>query len=116
MGQAAVRGAAHVVVTSDNPRSEDPAHILAQVLAGARQSQAAAATRSLQAIEDRRAAIVHAVSQAVPEDVVLIAGKGHEQTQEIAGVKHPFCDVTEAMAALQARGAAPSGVATEARP
>jgi UDP-N-acetylmuramoyl-L-alanyl-D-glutamate--2,6-diaminopimelate ligase len=116
MGQSAVRGAAHVVVTSDNPRSEDPARILAQVMAGAQQTPVIAATRTLQAIEDRRAAIVHAVCQAAPEDAVLIAGKGHEQTQEIAGVKHPFCDVTEAMAALQARGAAPSGVATEARP
>ena len=116
MGQAAVRGAAHVVVTSDNPRSEDPAHILAQVMAGARQSQAAAATRSLQAIEDRRAAIVHAVRQAAPEDVVLIAGKGHEQTQEIAGVKHPFCDVAEATAALQARPAGASSQAVGAQP
>jgi UDP-N-acetylmuramoyl-L-alanyl-D-glutamate--2,6-diaminopimelate ligase len=116
MGQAAVRGAAHVVVTSDNPRSEDPARILAQVMAGARQSQAAAATRSLQAIEDRREAIVHAVRQAAPEDVVLIAGKGHEQTQESAGVKHPFCDVAEATAALQARPAGASSQATGARP
>ena len=116
MGQAAVRGAAHVVVTSDNPRSEDPARILAQVMAGARQSQAAAATRSLQAIEDRRAAIVHAVRQAAPEDVVLIAGKGHEQTQEIAGVKHPFCDVAEATAALQARPAGASSQAVGAQP
>ena len=116
MGQAAVRGAAHVVVTSDNPRSEDPAHILAQVMAGARQSQAAAATRSLQAIEDRRAAIVHAVRQAAPEDVVLIAGKGHEQTQEIAGVKHPFCDLAEATAALQARPAGASSQAVGAQP
>jgi UDP-N-acetylmuramoyl-L-alanyl-D-glutamate--2,6-diaminopimelate ligase len=116
MGQAAVRGAAHVVVTSDNPRSEDPARILAQVMAGARQSQAAAATRSLQAIEDRCAAIVHAVRQAAPEDVVLIAGKGHEQTQEIAGVKHPFCDVAEATAALQARPAGASSQAVGAQP
>jgi UDP-N-acetylmuramyl-tripeptide synthetase len=116
MGQAAVRGAAHVVVTSDNPRSEDPARILAQVMAGARQSQAAAATRSLQAIEDRREAIVHAVRQAAPEDVVLIAGKGHEQTQEIAGVKHPFCDVAEATAALQARPAGASSQAVGAQP
>jgi UDP-N-acetylmuramoyl-L-alanyl-D-glutamate--2,6-diaminopimelate ligase len=116
MGQAAVRGAAHVVVTSDNPRSEDPAHILAQVMAGARQSQAAAATRSLRAIEDRREAIVHAVRQAAPEDVVLIAGKGHEQTQEIAGVKHPFCDVAEATAALQARPAGASSQAVGAQP
>lgn len=116
MGQAAVRGAAHVVVTSDNPRSEDPARILAQVMAGARQSQAAAATCSLQAIEDRREAIVHAVRQAAPEDVVLIAGKGHEQTQEIAGVKHPFCDVAEATAALQARPAGASSQAVGAQP
>jgi UDP-N-acetylmuramoyl-L-alanyl-D-glutamate--2,6-diaminopimelate ligase len=116
MGQAAVRGAAHVVVTSDNPRSEDPARILAQVMAGARQSQASAATRSLQAIEDRREAIVHAVRQAAPEDVVLIAGKGHEQTQDIAGVKHPFCDVAEATAALQARPEGASSQATGARP
>ena len=116
MGQAAVRGAAHVVVTSDNPRSEDPAHILAQVMAGARQSQAAAVAHSPQAIEDRRAAIVHAVRQAAPEDVVLIAGKGHEQTQEIAGVKHPFCDVAEATAALQARPAGASSQAVGAQP
>jgi UDP-N-acetylmuramoyl-L-alanyl-D-glutamate--2,6-diaminopimelate ligase len=116
MGQSAVSGAAHVVVTSDNPRSEDPARILAQVMAGAQQAPVIAATRTLQAIDDRRAAIVHAVCQAAPEDVVLIAGKGHEQTQEIAGVKHPFCDVTEATAALRARGAAPAAVPTEARP
>ena len=116
MGQAAVRGAAHVVVTSDNPRSEDPARILAQVLAGARQSQGAAVTHSLQAIEDRRAAIAHAVGQAAPEDVVLIAGKGHEQTQEIAGVKHPFCDVTEATAALQARRASATAQPVGAQP
>ncbi|MFY8084611.1 MAG: UDP-N-acetylmuramoyl-L-alanyl-D-glutamate--2,6-diaminopimelate ligase [Rubrivivax sp.] len=122
MGQSAVRGAAHVVVTSDNPRSEDPARILAQVMAGAQQAPVIAATRSLQAIEDRRAAIVHAVCQAAPEDVVLIAGKGHEQTQEIAGVKHPFCDVAEATAALHSRGAAQAAPAPhepqvrEARP
>jgi UDP-N-acetylmuramoyl-L-alanyl-D-glutamate--2,6-diaminopimelate ligase len=116
MGQAAVRGAAHVVVTSDNPRSEDPAHILAQVLAGARQMPVAAGPHSLQAIEDRRAAIAHAVRQAAPEDVVLIAGKGHEQTQEIAGVKHPFCDVTEATAALLARRAAAPSQRVGAQP
>jgi UDP-N-acetylmuramoyl-L-alanyl-D-glutamate--2,6-diaminopimelate ligase len=55
------------------------------------------------------------VDRAAPGDVVLIAGKGHEQTQEIAGVKHPFCDVAEATAALRARGAASAGLATEAR-
>jgi UDP-N-acetylmuramoyl-L-alanyl-D-glutamate--2,6-diaminopimelate ligase len=115
MGQAAVRGAAQVVVTSDNPRSEDPADIVAQVMAGARSSPAAGGPRSVQSIVDRRAAIVHAVDRAAPGDVVLIAGKGHEQTQEIAGVKHPFCDVAEATAALWARGAASAGLATEAR-
>jgi UDP-N-acetylmuramoyl-L-alanyl-D-glutamate--2,6-diaminopimelate ligase len=115
MGQAAVRGAAQVVVTSDNPRSEDPADIVAQVMAGARSSPEAGGMGSVQSIVDRRAAIVHAVDRAAPGDVVLIAGKGHEQTQEIAGVKHPFCDVAEATAALRARGAASAGLATEAR-
>jgi len=119
MGRVAAQGAAHTVVTSDNPRSEDPARILAQVMEGAReQLQAARAANveaahqttgsvSLTALADRRAAIQHAVGQAAPADVVLIAGKGHEQTQEIAGQKHPFCDVAEAAAALAQR---PDGV------
>ncbi len=100
MGRVAAQGAAHTVVTSDNPRSEDPARILAQVMEGARQ---AASSGSLTALEDRRAAIQHAVRHAGAADVVLIAGKGHEQTQEIAGQKHPFCDVAEAAAALTQR-------------
>ena len=123
MGQAAVHGSAHVVVTSDNPRSEAPAGILAQVMAGAHQAAVrlpgpaagqptgqpaaepagSAKPHSLIAIEDRRAALVHAVRAAAPADVVLIAGKGHEQTQEIAGVKHPFSDAAEARAALALR-------------
>ncbi|MEI6027518.1 MAG: UDP-N-acetylmuramoyl-L-alanyl-D-glutamate--2,6-diaminopimelate ligase [Betaproteobacteria bacterium] len=123
MGQAAVHGAAHVVVTSDNPRSEAPARILAQVMAGARQAAArlpvpeaspaagqpaaeradSTKQRCLIAIEDRRAALVYAVRGATLADVVLIAGKGHEQTQEIAGVKHPFSDVAEGLAALALR-------------
>jgi UDP-N-acetylmuramyl-tripeptide synthetase len=115
MGRVAAQGAAHTVVTSDNPRSEDPARILAQVMEGAReQLQAARAANveaahqttgsvSLTALEDRRAAIQHAVRHAGAADVVLIAGKGHEQTQEIAGQKHPFCDVAEAAAALAQR-------------
>jgi UDP-N-acetylmuramoyl-L-alanyl-D-glutamate--2,6-diaminopimelate ligase len=115
MGRVAAQGAAHTVVTSDNPRSEDPARILAQVMEGAReQLQAARAANveaahqttgsvSLTALADRRAAIQHAVRHAAPADVVLIAGKGHEQTQEIAGQKHPFCDVAEAAAALAQR-------------
>jgi UDP-N-acetylmuramoyl-L-alanyl-D-glutamate--2,6-diaminopimelate ligase len=119
MGRVAVQGAAHTVVTSDNPRSEDPARILAQVMEGAREHLQAAretaresnpkaaleavAPLSLTALADRRAAIQHAVWRAAPADVVLIAGKGHEQTQEIAGQKHPFCDVAEAAAALAQR-------------
>lgn len=100
MGRVAAQGAAHTVVTSDNPRSEDPARILAQVMEGARQSANAG---SLTALADRRAAIQYAVRHAGAADVVLIAGKGHEQTQEIAGQKYPFCDVAEAAAALAQR-------------
>ncbi|HJW12966.1 MAG TPA: UDP-N-acetylmuramoyl-L-alanyl-D-glutamate--2,6-diaminopimelate ligase, partial [Albitalea sp.] len=57
-------------------------------------------------IEDRRAAIAHAVQSADARDVILVAGKGHEDYQEIAGVKQPFSDVTEAAAVLARRGAA----------
>ena len=99
MGAVAQRHAQHTVVTSDNPRHEEPAGILAAVVAGM--------TGGLppRVIEDRRQAIHWAVQQAQPGDVVLIAGKGHEDYQEIAGVRHPFDDVVEARAALQARAA-----------
>ena len=97
MGAIAEREADHVVVTSDNPRHETPAEILKQIAAGMARPDRAAV------IEDRRAAIVQAVQQAQPHDVILIAGKGHEAEQEIAGVKHPFSDVTEAQAALAGR-------------
>lgn len=117
MGRVAVEGASHVVVTSDNPRSEPPGDILAQVMAGAQQAtRSGDATHSLVALEDRREAIVHAVRAAQPTDVVLIAGKGHEQTQEIAGEKQPFSDVEEALAALARRpGAATVAAAGGAR-
>jgi UDP-N-acetylmuramoyl-L-alanyl-D-glutamate--2,6-diaminopimelate ligase len=99
MGAIAQRQAQKVVVTSDNPRDEVPGAIIAAVLAGMTEMA------TTQVIEDRRAAIAHAVSQAQPNDVVLIAGKGHEDYQEIAGVRHPFDDVVVARAALQARAA-----------
>ncbi len=99
MGAIAQRQAQQVVVTSDNPRDEAPGAIIAAVVAGMAGSSAP------ELIEDRRAAIVHAVSQAQSNDVVLIAGKGHEDYQEIAGVRQPFDDVVEARAALQARAA-----------
>ena len=77
--------------------TEAPAAILAAVVAGM------AAAPAPQVIEDRRAAIAWAIQQAQPNDVVLIAGKGHEDYQEVAGVRLPFDDAVEARAALQAR-------------
>jgi len=96
MGGIAERLADRVVVTSDNPRDEEPGHILRQIVEGMAQPLRA------QVIEDRRLAIAHALHQADPRDVVLIAGKGHEAEQEIAGVKHPFSDLLEAQAVLGA--------------
>jgi UDP-N-acetylmuramoyl-L-alanyl-D-glutamate--2,6-diaminopimelate ligase len=95
MGAIATRDADHVVLTSDNPRDEVPGLILAQILAGATGHD------EIDVIEDRRAAIRGAVQAAAPGDVVLIAGKGHEDYQEIAGVRRP--DVDEATAALRQR-------------
>jgi UDP-N-acetylmuramyl-tripeptide synthetase len=101
MGAVAQQQADRVVVTSDNPRSEDPAAILHQILQGT------IASSVVRAEPDRAAAIAQAVAEAAPEDVVLIAGKGHENTQESAGVRMPFSDMAHAQNALQARGAIP---------
>jgi UDP-N-acetylmuramoyl-L-alanyl-D-glutamate--2,6-diaminopimelate ligase len=99
MGEAASRLADHVIVTSDNPRGEDPAAIIAQVRAGV--------SGDAESIEDRQVAIFSAIHHAAPGDVVLLAGKGHETYQEIAGVRHPFSDIEVARAALaEWRGAA----------
>ncbi len=97
MGAVAERRARHVVLTSDNPRDEAPGAILAQIARGLSKPAAAAL------IEDRRQAILHAVLHAGPRDVVLLAGKGHEDTQEAAGRKLPFSDAAEASAALARR-------------
>lgn len=94
MGAAAAAGADQVVITSDNPRTEDPAAIVAQVAVGA---------PGAACIVDRATAIAHAIASAAPADVVLIAGKGHEDYQDIAGAKRHFSDVEEARAALAAR-------------
>ncbi len=99
MGAIAQRLAQRVVVTSDNPRDEAPAAIVEQVLAGM------APGASVEALVDRRAAIAHAVAAAEARDVVLIAGKGHEDYQEVAGVRHPFSDPAVAADALRERGA-----------
>jgi UDP-N-acetylmuramoyl-L-alanyl-D-glutamate--2,6-diaminopimelate ligase len=97
MGKVAVELADLAIVTSDNPRSEDPLSIIQDVLQGA--------GTGVEIDPDRRTAIRRAVELAAPGDVVLIAGKGHEQGQEIGGVVHPFDDRTvarEAIAALAA--------------
>ena len=86
MGAACAKLADRLVVTSDNPRSEDPQAIIDQILAGVPAGRACAVE------PDRAAAIRLALAEAGADDVVIIAGKGHETTQEIAGVKHPFDD------------------------
>ncbi len=99
MAAAAERHAHHVVLTSDNPRSEEPQTILNHMLAGLQQ-----ASRAI-VIEDRAHAIAHTVQHARAQDVVLVAGKGHEDYQEVNGVKHPFSDVQHARDALLHRAA-----------
>jgi UDP-N-acetylmuramoyl-L-alanyl-D-glutamate--2,6-diaminopimelate ligase len=87
MGEIAAAGADVLVVTDDNPRSEDPATIRQAILAGTAGGRA-----EVLEIGDRRAAIAEAVRRAGAGDVVLVAGKGHETGQEVAGVVHPFDD------------------------
>jgi len=97
MAAAAESGADHVVLTSDNPRSESPADIVKDMRKGLQHADAA--HQEL----DRAKAIAYAVAHAGPQDVILIAGKGHEDTQEVAGVKHPFDDRVQAHEALVRR-------------
>jgi UDP-N-acetylmuramoyl-L-alanyl-D-glutamate--2,6-diaminopimelate ligase len=101
MGAAAARGADLAVLTDDNPRSEDPGDILAAMLAGA---QAADGTAEIVVQADRRLAIELAVGRARPGDVLVVAGKGHEQGQEQAGVVVPFDDRAVVREALTAHG------------
>jgi UDP-N-acetylmuramoyl-L-alanyl-D-glutamate--2,6-diaminopimelate ligase len=98
MGQVARKLADTVVVTNDNPRSEDPIEIVEAILQGA--------GTDVEVDLDRRSAIESAIAGAGPGDVVVIAGKGHEQGQEIAGVVDPFDDREVAREALRAGGAA----------
>ena len=105
MGATAARGAELVIITDDNPRSEDPAAIRAAIRAGAlgiAESERGEVTE----IGDRAAAIAAAVDWARSGDVVLVAGKGHETGQEIAGVKYPFDD-REVLAEALCRRSAP---------
>jgi len=99
MGAIAQRLAQHVVVTSDNPRLEDPDAIIEQIVAGFVANGAPPMV-----IANRADAIAHAVAQASARDVILLAGKGHEDYQDAGGVKHPFSDLEQAAAALARRG------------
>jgi UDP-N-acetylmuramoyl-L-alanyl-D-glutamate--2,6-diaminopimelate ligase len=97
MGAIALQKSDQVVVTSDNPRSEKPEAIIAQILLGMVQSKAVTVQ------SDRALAIADAIGRAAPQDVVLLAGKGHEASQEVAGAKHAFLDRDHALRALQTR-------------
>jgi UDP-N-acetylmuramoyl-L-alanyl-D-glutamate--2,6-diaminopimelate ligase len=108
MGAVAARLSDLIIVTSDNPRSEDPARIIEDVMRGIvppkdRQARATDRDPACYAVVDRADAIERAVREAVPGDVVLVAGKGHEKYQEIGGRTVPFDDVTVAREALARR-------------
>ena len=108
IGAVAARHADRVCFTSDNPRREDPARILAEVAGGAHALEPSAevdrppgrAARCVESMVDRAAAIDRVLAEAAPEDLVLIAGKGHERYQEIHGQRLPFDDREHAAAAL----------------
>ncbi len=98
MGAVAARLSDRVVVTSDNPRSEDPNEIIAEIERGIRESQTPWVS-----VISREEAISHAIAEATSGDLVVVAGKGHEQTQEIGEATIPFDDVTIARSALLRR-------------
>ena len=85
MGQVASALADHLVLTDDNPRDEDGEAILQEILLGV-------GSKAVSILRDRREAIRYAISSIGPDDLLLVAGKGHETTQEISGVKYPFND------------------------
>jgi UDP-N-acetylmuramoyl-L-alanyl-D-glutamate--2,6-diaminopimelate ligase len=103
MGQVAREGADDVIVTSDNPRSEDPLEIIRDILVGAGEDGP-----RLEVEPDRRLAIRRAVTRARDGDIVLIAGKGHEQGQTFADRTLPFSDADEVRDALRALAGAPA--------
>jgi UDP-N-acetylmuramyl-tripeptide synthetase len=97
MAAVAEKNADRVVVTSDNPRSEKPETIISQILLGLSHRE------SVEVQADRGRAIAETVAVAADSDVILLAGKGHEDYQEVAGLKHPFDDRDHARRALEAR-------------
>ena len=92
MGEVARIGADRVLITSDNPRSEDPLAILRDIAAGA--------GGAADLVVDRSEAIRIAVLEAGPNDVVVVAGKGHEPYQEVNGERRPYSDIAEVRKAL----------------
>jgi len=111
MGEAAGRGSDFVILTSDNPRSENPLDIMNDALGGLQRSGARYALEP-----DRRKAIALAIQEAQPGDIVLTAGKGHEKVQVTSAGAAPFDDIEEARNALRAAGYGSPGVSVaEAR-
>lgn len=102
MGSVAVRLADVVIVTDDNPRSEEPSRIRQEILVGAR-SVPESERAAIHEVGDRGRAIAFAVDMARPGDVLVVAGKGHETGQEIAGSHEPFDDREVLLARLQDR-------------
>ena len=95
MGEVAQRLADHVILTDDNPRSEDPQQIVAEILAGMNERD------GVHVEHDRAKAIGVSIAAATANDLVLVAGKGHEDYQEIAGRREPFSDIERVQAILQ---------------
>ena len=100
MGRIAGELADHVVITTDNPREEDPQAIVDHVRSGL------AADRSVRCVLDRGDAIAQVIAEAGEDDLVLVAGKGHETYQEVHGVRTPFSDVEQVRMALLLRSRA----------
>jgi UDP-N-acetylmuramyl-tripeptide synthetase len=100
MAAVAEKNADRVVVTSDNPRSEKPENVISQILLGLSHNEC------VQVQADRALAISETIAGAAAQDVILLAGKGHEDYQEVNGVKLPFSDIVHARAALDARAPA----------
>jgi UDP-N-acetylmuramoyl-L-alanyl-D-glutamate--2,6-diaminopimelate ligase len=107
MGQAAAQAADVLILTSDNPRSEEPGAIIAEVLEGVRAAGRAGDDGDVVVLADRRRGIARAIEMARAGDVVVVAGKGHEQGQELSqGRVIPFDDVEVTRDALHAHMAA----------
>ena len=88
MGEIAQHLGDRIVITSDNPRFEDPGQIIDQILTGIKSK-----SNNVCVKPERREAIAYAVQNSNPGDIILIAGKGHEDYQEVKGVKYPFDDL-----------------------